>query len=213
MSAYFVTGIGTDVGKTFASCALLYGAKKNKAALKPVACGADHGLNGDVAELSKASGANTAETSPWWFKATLSPNMAAAAEGKTIDLAALTDWTRARIKPDTFTLIEGVGGIMVPLNDKQTVRDWMVALELPVILVAGTYLGALNHTLSALEILRAAKLNVAAVIISESEAGVSLADTESTIRQFARDIPLIIAQPRVSSWKEAHAIHALAEKL
>lgn len=216
MSSYFVTGVGTDVGKTFAACALLHGARqcgRKVAAVKPVACGVDHAMGGDVAELLAASGHVDVEQSPWWFKEALSPNMAAGMEGKHIDLAALTAWTQARIIPDGLTVIEGVGGIMVPLNEQQTVRDWMIALGLPVVLVTSNYLGALNHTLSALEILRAAKLKVAALVISETEQGVPLGETEKTIRQFARDIPLIIAQSRVSSWKQAEAIHALAEKL
>ncbi len=216
MSHYFVTGIGTDVGKTFAACALLHGARqKNRkvVALKPVACGIDHAMGGDVAELLAASGHVDVEQSPWWFEAPLSPHMAATAEHKQIDLAELVAWTKARLPADGFSVVEGAGGIMVPLNERHTVRDWMVALELPVILVAGSYLGALNHTLSALELLRMAKLKVAAVVISESMHGVSLADTEKTIKNFAGDIPLIIAQARVSSWRQATHIHALVEKL
>jgi dethiobiotin synthetase len=213
MSAYFVTAIGTDVGKTFAACALLHGARqagRPTHALKPVACGIDHAMGGDVAELNAASGHVDVEQSPWWFNAPLSPNMAATVEGKIIDIHELTQWTRARIPSDGLTLIEGVGGLMVPLNDTQTVRDWVAALDLPIILVAGTYLGALNHTLLTLEALRVAKLKVAALIISESTQGVSLGETEKTVRRFAQDIPLIIAQPCVNSWRQATNIHALA---
>lgn len=216
MSAYFVTAIGTDVGKTFASAALLHAAKtagRKAIGIKPVACGVDHAMGGDVAELHAAGDARSVDQSPWWFERPLSPNMAAAAEGKTIELAELTRWTHTQIEHNTFTLIEGVGGLMVPLNDHATVREWIAALGLPVIVVASNYLGAINHTLLTLEQLRAAKVSIAALIISESAAGVSLADTEATIRGFARDIPLIISQPRVSSWRQATAIHALAREL
>lgn len=216
MSAYFVTGIGTDVGKTFTACALLHGARaagREAAALKPVACGVDQAQGGDVAELNAASGHVYMEQSPWWFKQPLSPNMAAAAEGKSVELTSLTEWTLRQIPEDGFTLIESVGGLLVPLNDHQTVREWMVALGLPAIVIASNYLGALNHTLMTLDLLRAAKLKVAALVISESQGGVSLSETEATIRSFARDIPLIISQPRVSSWRQASAVHALAKEL
>ena len=57
-------------------------------------------------------------------------------------------------------LIEGIGGIMVPLDDEHTVLDWMLVLQLPVILVAGSYLGTLSHTLTALDVLRRRGLTV-----------------------------------------------------
>ncbi len=215
MSAYFVTAIGTDIGKTFASCALLYAARKagKKAiGLKPIACGATVSTEGDVAALIDASGA-THVLSPFWYSAALSPNMAAAQEGKYIELTDLCAWTRAQIMPNYFTLIEGVGGLMVPLNPHETVRDWMLQLALPAIVIASNYLGALNHTLATVELLRIKNIPIAALIISEAEHGISLAATEATIRNFVPDIPLIVCQPRVSSWHEATAIHALIHEL
>jgi dethiobiotin synthetase len=256
MSSYCVTAIGTDVGKTFVSAALLYGARQQgivATGYKPVACGGEHAAAGDVAELHAACGRGLdsslqndvilrdaleasaqdlldpvltifakakiapqddgLEASPWWFAAPLSPHMAAAAEGKVIDVDALQQWCRARIRPDGLTLFEGVGGVMVPLTVEYTVRDWMAALDLPVILVASNYLGAINHTLLTLEALRAANLKIAAIIISESVGGVSLGDTESTIRRFAPDVSLIVSQSRVASWQDARAIHAIAPNL
>lgn len=223
MSSYFVTGSGTDVGKTFAACGLLHGARKAgyaTQAYKPVAAGIEHAAEGDAPELLAALGRAVTEEeaallNPWRFKAPMAPNMAAKLEGRPIDFEALVAWTRGVMQATQgLTLIEGVGGLMVPLDDTHTVRDWMVALGLPVVLVTGSYLGALNHTLMTLELLRAAKLKVAALVISESaDTGVPLAGTLATIRGFAHDIPLIIAQARVSSWKEAAALHVLGEKL
>ena len=65
-------------------------------------------------------------------------------------------------------LIEGVGGIMVPLDERHTVLDWMSALRLPVLLVAGSYLGTISHTLTALHVLAQRNLDIAAVVVSES---------------------------------------------
>ena len=216
MSAYFVTAIGTDVGKTFATAALLYAARaqgKSVAGYKPLACGSEHALGGDVAEIIAAAGMEHTQASPWWFAAPLSPHMAAAAEGKTIDPDAVVQWCRARAAGRDLVLIEGVGGVMVPITPTYTVRDWMQALALPVILVASNYLGAINHSLLTIEVLRQASIPIAAIIVSESVGGVSLSQTEATIRTFAPEVPLIVSQPRVASWKEAQAIHALAAHL
>lgn len=214
MSTYFVTAIGTDIGKTFCSAALLYGARKagiDARGYKPVACGSENPSAGDVAELAEASGA--LEPSPFWYKAALSPHMAAAHEGKTLDTTALTRWCKERMGKDGLTLIEGVGGLLVPLTIDYTVRHWISDLRLPVVLVTSNYLGALNHTLLTLEVLRYSWLSVSAIIITECAHGVSLAETEATVKHYAKDAPLIVTQPRVGSWKEAKEIQALAPKL
>ena len=72
-------------------------------------------------------------------------------------------------------LIEGIGGIMVPLDDRHTVLDWMTLLRIPIVLVAGTYVGTISHTLTALEVLVRRNLDIAAVVVSESEAQRGLA--------------------------------------
>ena len=66
-------------------------------------------------------------------------------------------------------LIEGIGGVMVPLDDRRTVLDWMSLLRIPVVLVAGSYVGTISHTLTALEVLARRNLDIAAVVVSESE--------------------------------------------
>jgi len=120
----------------------------------------------------------------------------------------------ARIAEKQLTLIEGVGGVMVPLTEQRTVRDWMAALRIPAILVTGSYLGSISHTLTAIEALRAASIPIHAIIVSESEASpVPLADTLATIRAFAGDVPHCIAQPRVAAPQQATAMHALLEQL
>ena len=113
-----------------------------------------------------------------------------------------------------LTLIEGVGGAMVPLNDTHTVRDWIAALGIPVILVTGSYLGSISHTLTAIEALRVTNIPIRALIISETaDSTVPLAETLQTILPFTGDIPLHIAQARVSSPADATEIHALLKQL
>jgi dethiobiotin synthetase len=86
----------------------------------------------------------------------------------------------------------------VPLDDRRTVLDWMSVLRIPIILVAGTYVGTMSHTLTALEVLVRRNLNVAAVVISESEASAaSLDDTVATLQRFANSID-VVGIPRLA---------------
>ncbi len=113
--------------------------------------------------------------------------MAARQEGRAIDYEEVVDFCRrAMAARRGVLLIEGVGGIMVPLDDRHTVLDWMTLLRIPIVLVAGSYVGTISHTLTALEVLVRRNLDVAAVVISESEgSAASLADTVATVERFA----------------------------
>ena len=180
----FVTGTGTDIGKTHVSCGILRA--RPMRALKPVMSGYDPAdpAASDAARLLAAQGiapteAAIAAISPWRFAAPLSPDMAARAEGRRIDFDALVAFCRS----DDPVLIEGVGGAMVPLDDRHTVADWIGALAMPVLLIGGSYLGALSHMLTALAALRDAR--IAAVVINETPgSSVELADTVATMRNF-----------------------------
>lgn len=209
MSAYFVAGVGTGIGKTFTTCALLH-ADKSARGYKPIVSGYGTG-DCDTTHIMNATGAKLDEVSPWRFKAPLSPDMAAAKEGRVLKLNEIVGWTKEVVTGPCY--IETVGGLMVPLNDTCTTRDWMQAVNLPIILVTGSYLGALSHTLCTLEAARAANLSVAALVINESCDGVDLMDTKKSLSQHVRDIPLIVAQPRVASPQDATIIHGLAGQL
>lgn len=127
-----------------------------------------------------------AELSPWRFAAPLSPDMAAAREGRTIDFEALSRFSSDAIGSfQGVTLIEGVGGVMVPLTESKTVVDWISALKVPAVLVVGSYLGTLSHSLTAHAVLTQRLVPVAAVVISESEESpVPVAETEATLTRF-----------------------------
>ena len=135
---------------------------------------------------------------PWRFAAPLSPDLAAKAEGRALDFKALVDFSRDAAYGRGTIFIEGVGGIMVPLDQTHTVLDWMSALRIPVLLVAGSYLGTISHTLTALHVLAQRNLDIAGVVVSESTApGASLDDTVATIARFAVPID-VIGLPRLS---------------
>jgi dethiobiotin synthetase len=200
-NAHFITAAGTDSGKTFVAEGLaraLRARGRPVRALKPVMSGYAEAAvaESDAGRLLVACGLhataqNVAAIAPWRFAAPLAPDRAAAREGRTIDFDALLDWCRAEIVlNDDALLIEGIGGVMVPLDARRTVRDWIAALELPTLLVAGTYLGAVSHTLSALAALREVGVRPAAVVVNESATGVGIADTLASLAPHAEGIPL-----------------------
>ena len=215
MSAYFVAATGTHVGKTFATCALLHAACARGVAargFKPVISGWEEAGESDTAQIIAACDSNLTidAVSPWRFAAPLSPHRAAVIENREIHLDKLVSWTRLQLGAPGLTLIETVGGVMVPLTNTHTTLDWMAQVNLPVILVTGTYLGTISHTLTALTALRSRNLRVAALVMSESAGStVTLAEAQAGLAPFVADIALRIAQPLVSSWLDATALHAL----
>jgi dethiobiotin synthetase len=208
MSAIFVTAAGTDIGKTFVACGLISALQargRKVTALKPIASGfapadlerSDSGLL--LSALGRPVTTETiAQVSPWRFAAALSPDMAAAREGRTIDFAAVVGFCRDAIATrDGALLIEGVGGVMTPLDARHTVLDWMAALDIPIVLVAGSYLGAISHCLTALDVVRRRGLVVACLVISESRSSpVPLEETRDTVARFAPAFD-VVALPRL----------------
>ena len=219
MTSYFVTSTGTDVGKTFVTAGLIRRLREAGAevdALKPVVSGYDSSVveTSDPAVLLGALGrpvsADEVERmAPWRFRAPLSPDLAAAREGRAIDFDRLIDFSRQAIGGCRGTLfIEGVGGIMVPLDGERTVLDWMAALGIPLLLVVGGYLGTISHTLTALDVLRQRKLAIAAIVVSESERNpVELEDTVASIARFAGDIA-VVGLPRLPGGITQHPVFA-----
>ncbi len=209
MTAVFITATGTDIGKTFVAAGLirhLRGAGRAVDAIKPVVSGFDPDAwqDSDPAALLAALGRPIASEeveriSPWRFEAPLSPHMAAQREGRAITFPEVVEFCRRSIAGRRgVLLIEGIGGIMVPLDDHRTVLDWMSVLRIPIILVAGSYVGTMSHTLTSLEVLVRRNLNVAAVVVSESQASAaSLEATVATVQRFANSID-VVGIPRLA---------------
>ncbi len=203
MSAIFVTGTGTDVGKTFVTTGLIRhfrAAGRAVDAIKPVVSGFDPVMwqDSDSAALLAALGRSigldeVGRISPWRFKAPLSPDRAAWREGRTIDFSELAEFCRrAMAVRNGVFLIEGIGGIMVPLDEHRTVLDLMSVLRIPAMLVAGSYVGTISHTLTALEVLARRNIDIAAVVVSESVgSAASLDETVASIARFADAIPVV----------------------
>lgn len=222
MSAFFITATGTGIGKTLVTAALVFQLKakgKTVTALKPVITGYDPGdPDCDSAIILRSCGLAPAPPvmeaiSPWRYAMPLAPSLAAKKENRPpVELGKLIAFCRDHetLKSD-IVLAEGAGGVMAPLNDRHTMLDCMAALGWPAILVAGSYLGSISHTLTALEVLAARKLSVKALVVSESpDDAVSLEDTVQALQAFAsRDVP-VVKIPRLSGdadiWKQAPPI-------
>ncbi|MCX7896413.1 MAG: dethiobiotin synthase [Rhodocyclaceae bacterium] len=174
--AYFITATGTGLGKTWLTASLVRASRRRglaMTALKPIMSGFDAASveASDAGVLRAAGGAACAldEISPWRYAAPLAPDIAAAREGKCIPFDEVVAWCRRRIEnAPGLVLIEGIGGVMVPLTERQTVLDWIAALDIPAILIGGTYLGAISHTLTALFALQTAGVRLSALIVNES---------------------------------------------
>jgi dethiobiotin synthetase len=219
MTAIFITATGTDVGKTLVTCALIRHFRRAGgavAAIKPVVSGFDPAAlpASDPAALLAALGsavtiAELERISPWRFAAPLSPDMAAAREGRAIEFAAVAEFCREAVAAHRgHLLIEGIGGIMVPLDARHTVLDLMAELKLPLLLVAGSYVGTISHTLTALEVLARRHLDVAAVAVSESErSAASLSDTVAALARFCDSVD-IIGIPRLADTAASHPAFA-----
>lgn len=209
----FITGSGTELGKTLVASIVLHQLNQDgrpASAVKPVLSGFDPAdlSNSDPALLLEAMGrkptaAAINEISPWRFREPLSPDMAAAREDRSIDFEALVDYCRSLPTP---CVVEGIGGVMVPLDDSHTVADWIQATAMPTLLVGGSYLGTLSHILSAAAVLDQKSIPIAGIVVSESvEQPVPLAETVVTLKRF-RPGQRIIGLERLSGpepWKDA----------
>lgn len=225
MAAYFVTSTGTDIGKTFVAAAIIrYMRESNQpvSALKPIVSGYDASVaeTSDPAVLLAALGRpisaeEVERIAPWRFRAPLAPDLAAAREGRSVDFDSVVEFSRAAVMSAKGPLfIEGVGGIMVPLDGRRTVLDWMAALDIPLLLIVGGYLGTISHTLTALDVLAQRKLTIAAIVVSESPRDtVALDDTVASIERFSNGVE-VVGLPRLPAGITHHpAIARIANLL
>ena len=152
-AGWFITGTDTEIGKTFVACTLLHALRRSglsALAMKPVAAGFDeHGRNDDVERLLAASSvqAPRALVNPYGFAAAIAPHIAAAEEGRSIELPQIVASFEQLQALADVVLVEGVGGFCVPLGSTCDTADLAAALQLPLILVVGMRLGCINHAL------------------------------------------------------------------
>ncbi len=171
MRGLFVTGTDTGVGKTILSAALvaaIAAAGESVRAYKPVLTGLEEPPSEwprDHELLAEMAGMSAEEVAPLRYGPAVSPHLAATLAGEQPDPARMMESARALAEQGTL-IVEGVGGLLVPLTDDLTVRDFAVELGLPLLIAARPGLGTINHTLLTLQAARAAELQVRAVVLT-----------------------------------------------
>jgi dethiobiotin synthetase len=159
---YFVTGTDTEVGKTVVVAGLATALRRagvDVAVLKPVQSGA-------LADDPEGDAARLGADCVYAFRAALAPLIAAREQGETVELEPILVRARRLAAEHELLLVEGVGGLLVPLADRLDVAELARALGLPLIVVARAGLGTVNHTLLTLEAARARGLAVAGVVLN-----------------------------------------------
>jgi len=190
---YLVTGTDTGVGKTFVSCGLIRSIRASNidcVGMKPVCTGEPS----DVEALQLASDRVEADhlVNPIWFHTPLAPYTAAIIENRWIDIAALRGSFARLAAKHAVVIVEGAGGLLVPILPDYDFRDLARDLELGVIVVAANRLGALNHTRLTVEALRKASFPCSLVVLNNVEASANLAaQTNLSVLETLLDAPVI----------------------
>ena len=171
MRGVFVTGTGTEVGKTVVAAVIAHSraaAGERVGVFKPAVSGLDEGGEPDHALLRRAAGSSQTddEVAPYRYGPPVSPHLGAELAGEAIDRARLLDAARAAGDGADYIVCEGVGGLLVPLTLGYLVRDLARDLALPVVIAAAAGLGTINHTLMTVESAQAVGLHVAAVVLT-----------------------------------------------
>jgi len=167
----FVTGTGTEVGKTVVAALIartLTGTGARVAVFKPAVTGLDDPGEPDHELLRRAAGSEQGdeEIAPYRYGPPASPHLAASLAGEEIDPARLRAAAASAAEGADQLVCEGVGGLLVPLAAGYTVRDLAAGLALPLVVAASPGLGTINHTLLTLEAARSAGLEVAMVVLT-----------------------------------------------
>jgi len=217
---YFIAATGTDAGKTFLLteiCKKLRAKNYTCDAIKPIASGfAIDDLQSDSAKILQSLGKefseiNIKKITPYRFLAPLSPSIAALRENNEINFLQLQGFCEEKIASSKmqssknssksnadFFFVEGAGGVMTPINQEKTFLDLIAALKMPVLLVAGNYLGSISHTLCAVEALRQKSVAIEKIIINNhhqlQNAEVKISETIAEIARFSRIATIDINQ-------------------
>ncbi len=175
MRGLFVTGTDTGVGKTYVTCALARGLRAagvDVGVMKPIETGVPPTGPEDARALQRASGVEDPLEliCPVRFSLPASPEAAAQAEGRSVSRADLRKAFEFLARRHEFMLVEGAGGLLVPLDPHHDMADLVRELDLPLLVVARGRLGTVNHTRLTLEVAETRGLEVFGVVISHASA-------------------------------------------
>jgi dethiobiotin synthetase len=219
MRGLFITATDTGAGKTVIACAIARLWRREGRPFrvcKPVATGASPRggklVSEDTLALARAAGETDLDAiTPFVYAEPAAPPVAARQAGAELSLPALVDAVRRR-QSEGAVLVEGVGGLLCPLTETETVADLVYQLSLPLLVVARRSLGTLNHTLLTLEAARNRGLPVLGIVVNETAPVAGLAE-ESNVDELRRriDVPILAVVPhgRVDDETEIPAISAV----
>jgi dethiobiotin synthetase len=195
----FITGTDTDCGKTYVTCQLLdyFKAQQRKAlALKPVASGCSL-INGtleneDVLNLQRHNSDPSLAINSWQFEPPISPHLAAKAANCRLTAADIASFCLSQqFAAFDPLLIEGAGGLMVPLNEKETWIDFLKLTKIPVILVVGLRLGCINHALLTAAALKANQIETVGWIANCLDKNMLALDENLATLEQKMEMPLL----------------------
>ncbi len=186
MPGLFVSGTDTDVGKTFVSCAIVRGLREagiDVGVMKPAETGVPPEGPLDVRALIAAAGVDDTieEVCPFRFEVPAAPLASARAESREVDPARIATAYATLEARHEFMLVEGAGGLFVPVTETMDMVDLIGAMGLPLLLVARASLGTINHTLLSVEACERRELPLAGVVISHATGKLSDADAQNLV--------------------------------
>ena len=200
--AFFITGTDTGVGKTHVACQLLrqYAAQGLKViGMKPIAAGCDlidgEWVNEDVVKLTAASNVAAPRElmNPYCFNEPIAPHLAAEIAGVEIDIAVLKSAFDQLCTLADVVIVEGAGGVLVPLNHQKNLTDLVLALNIPIIIVVGVRLGCINHALLTFEAIKTRKIRLKGWVANQIEPNMPFASGNiATIAKITQLAPMII---------------------
>ncbi|MFC8151119.1 dethiobiotin synthase [Bacillus paralicheniformis] len=218
MKGFFVTGTDTGVGKTFIACglaALLKEQYVDVGVFKPFLSGElTSDPQSDTALLKNSSETSLAdeEITPFVFKEPLAPYTAAKLEGRTVGLEdAVNHWKKIKDRHDCF-IVEGAGGIAVPLGEDYFVSDLIKALDLPAVIVARPNLGTINHTYLTVQYAKQMGIRVIGIVINGISSGPGLDEQTNPdmIERFC-GVPLLGVTPKLDDASPTQIHHMIKE--
>lgn len=172
MIKFFITGTGTDVGKTFIAAGISWqicqNSQKPFTYIKPVASGVDE-INGDIEFVKKSiQKFSFAKTEGWFsYKEPASPYIAARAENKILPYQEILNRIKNFNSKEENLIVEGAGGVLVPLTKEKMVIDLIEEINLPVLVVGHVGLGTVNHSCLTIETLKKHKCQILGVVLNQ----------------------------------------------
>ena len=220
-TGYFVTGTDTEVGKTLVSGALILKLRelgRSAIGFKPVVAGTYQGQNGeyineDIETLQVASNLpQTQSICPFVLDTPAAPHIVAKAHGIELNVNKLLESFTSIQNENDFVVVEGAGGLIVPLNDHESLADFAQKIDLPIIVVVGMKLGCLNHALLTIEAIKTRKMKIAGWVANALTQEMSLLNENIQSLQDRIDAPFLGMIPTLplALQKQSNSPYSLA---